>query len=749
MVSLLRERNPDVAVGDVYDHPTVGSIADHLDALDAGTDHATDRSVRPTPLKTQTGQVVAVVLLRALAAPRWVVWLSAASTVVHDLYDVAWLPTASWWWLVVGALVFVTPPGRMLLAAGGARFLLRDLEPGEHPRGGKTHLRLWAAERLVDQLGATSLAGAPYMTWYARLLGAKVGRHADLHSVPPVTGNLTLGKGCSVEPEVDLTGYWVDGDVLRVGEIRVGHRARVGTRSMLCPDAVVGDDAEVAAGSAVFGTVPAGEFWSGSPATRLSGAARGPWSERPTSSPAWVAAYAVVATVLSLLPALSVAAGGAVALAAADLSHVSSAGDLLGALLPWLVPATLVGLLVLTALVLLVVRVAARGLTAGVYPVRSRIALQVWATVRVLDEARTWLFPLYSSQLTPTWLRLLGARIGADVEASTVLMIPAMTTVNDLAFLADDTLIGGYELGGGWLRIERVKIGKRSFVGNSGMAAPGRKVPKRALVAVLSAAPGRKTARAGESWLGSPPATLRRTSQSGDDGRTYAPPTRLKVARGLWETARLVPVVASVGMYAAVGRSASLPRLPARSGWRCQVWAWRCSWPVLPRRLPRPRRSGCWSAGSGPAPTRCGAPSSGATSWPDTFIEVLAAPFFARVTVPPAADHVVPHDGDPGRPGRVGETYWLPEADLVTLGDGATVNQGSVLQTHLFHDRMLATDTVQLRRGATLGPNSVILPAATIGRHATVGPVSLVMRGESVPDKTGWIGNPIGPWVDQ
>ena len=73
----------------------------------------------------------------------------------------------------------------------------------------------------------------------------------------------------------------------------------------------------------------------------------------------------------------------------------------------------------------------------------------------------------------------LGARIGSDVEASTVLMIPKLTTVSDEAFLADDTLIGSYELGGGWLRVERVKIGKRAFVGNSGMAAPGRKVPKQ------------------------------------------------------------------------------------------------------------------------------------------------------------------------------------------------------------------------------------------------------------------------------
>ena len=50
------------------------------------------------------------------------------------------------------------------------------------------------------------------------------------------------------------------------------------------------------------------------------------------------------------------------------------------------------------------------------------------------------------------------------------------------------------------------------------------------------------------------------------------------------------------------------------------------------------------------------------------------------------------------------ETYWLPESDLVRLGDGATVNRGCVLQTHLFHDRIMSMDTVRLDEGATLGP---------------------------------------------
>ncbi|GMA39064.1 hypothetical protein GCM10025883_11090 [Mobilicoccus caccae] len=92
------------------------------------------------------------------------------------------------------------------------------------------------------------------------------------------------------------------------------------------------------------------------------------------------------------------------------------------------------------------------------------------------------------------------------------------------------------------------------------------------------------------------------------------------------------------------------------------------------------------------------------------------------------------------------ESYWLPEADLVRLADGATVGRGCVVQTHLFHDRVMSLDEVTLGAGATLGPNSVVLPAAHIDRGASVGPASLVLRGESVPEGSRWVGNPIAPW---
>jgi non-ribosomal peptide synthetase-like protein len=131
----------------------------------------------------------------------------------------------------------------------------------------------------------------------------------------------------------------------------------------------------------------------------------------------------------------------------------------------------------------------------------------------------------------------------------------------------------------------------------------------------------------------------------------------------------------------------------------------------------------------------------------DTFVETVAAPWFARS----ASGTPVMNIWLRGLGAKIGrgvwcETYWLPEADLVTLDKASTVNRGCVVQTHLFHDRIMRLDTVVLEEGATLGTHCVALPAARLGAGATVGPASLVMRGDEVPASTRWQGNPIAPW---
>jgi non-ribosomal peptide synthetase-like protein len=739
-VSLIRTRFPSGSVSDIYQYPTLGGLARAL--AEVAEQDRTSRVIAPTPRSSALLQVVLMLPLMAVAGLRWVVGLAVIDNVLAWFGDHPWAPTVSWWWVALGWLVVISPAGRLAIAAGGARLLLRGLRPGTYPRCGSVHMRLWATERLTVLSGATNLAGA-WLTYYARALGAQIGAGVDLHSLPPVTGMLKLGKGSAIEPEVDLSGHWLDGDVLHVGRIRIGAGATVGARSTLFPGARVGKRAEIAPGSGVSGSVPAGQSWGGVPATRTGKAPRRWPADRPARSAHWTLAYGLTSLGLGLLPVVSSVPGllvlGLFLRGAPDLSTAVQRALVA-------VPAATVCAMVAYALLVLVfVRGLGRGLREGYHPVHGRMAWRAWTTERLMSNARVVLFPLYASLFTPVWLRALGMKVGRRVEASTVLALPSMTTVGDGAFLADDTMVGTYELGGGWLRIAAARVGKRAFLGNSGMTAPGRSVPNRGLVGVLSATP--KRAKAGSSWLGMPPIKLPRAVDDGDTSRTFDPPRRLVVARALIEACRIVPVMCAVAL--AVLTLAGFDVLATRLGFAVAAL---CGGAVL------------LAAGAVAALLAIAAkwllvgrfrvverPLWSSFVWrnelADTFVEVVAVPWLVGWI-----------GGTPlmnlwlrGLGARIGsgvwcESYWLPEADLITIGDGASVNRGCVVQTHLFHDRIMRMDEVRLGAGATLGPHGIVLPGATIGDRVTVGPASLVMRGEDVPSDSRWLGNPITAW---
>ncbi|HEX4246613.1 MAG TPA: Pls/PosA family non-ribosomal peptide synthetase [Pseudonocardia sp.] len=739
LVARIRTRHPQVSVNDIYLHPRLGSLGARLDALSTTT--TSRRDVTPTPRRAAIAQALLMAPILVLVGLRWASVAAAISTVAA--LAVPWAPTVPWWWLAVAWLVLFSPAGRVGIAAGGARLLLRGVRPGSYPRGGSVHVRLWAATRLAELSGATGVSSASWTTRYARALGAKIGKDVDLHSVPPVTGMLKLGRGAAVEPEVDLGGYWVDGDIVHIGKIRIGAGATVGSRSTLLPGTRIGKGAEIAAGSTVRGAVPAGQRWAGSPAQR-SGKSGVRWpSARPPRSRTWALAYGATSMLLGLLPAVS--ALPALAIVAVGVAGTASIGEATGRALLVVAPATVAYLLTYATLVGAAVRLLGVGLVEGFHPVHSRVGWQVWTTERLMGMARTGLFPLYASQFTPAWLRLLGAKVGRDVEASTVIALPKMTTVADGAFLADDTMVGTYELSGGWLHVAPSRVGKQAFLGNSGMTAPGRSVPNRGLVGVLSATP--RKAKKGSSWLGLPPMPLRRAVEQGDTSRTFNPPRRLKVARGLIELCRVVPVMCSVALAVLV--LALLMAIQSTAGFAVAALL---AGPVL-------LAAGVTAAGVTTAMKWLLVGRFGAVEHPlwssfvwrnelaDTFVEVLAVPWLVGPAsgTPVLVAWLRTMGASIGR-GVWLETYWLPESDLVRLGDGATVNRGCVVQTHLFHDRIMSMDEVHIDEGATLGPNGIILPGAGIGAATTVGPGSLVTRGDTVPAATRWLGNPITTW---
>ncbi|KQO64669.1 Pls/PosA family non-ribosomal peptide synthetase [Curtobacterium sp. Leaf261] len=741
LVSAIRERFPNTTVADVYDHPRIGALAEAID-VDGGETAAEARSVLPVPPATGFAMALLGLPLHILVGLRILTFVAIANDVLQAT-TLPFLPTVPWQVLVVGIVVFVSPPGKMAITVACARVLLLGVRAGAHPRGGSVHIRVWLAEQIAHLVDGPSLSGAPWIAYYARALGAKIGPGVDLHTLPPVTGMLTIGGHAAVEPEVDLVGHWVDGDVFRIGAMHIGSDAIVRSRSTLLPGARVGAGAEIEPGSAVAGRVPAGERWAGSPAHRV-GSARRDKLGRPPRGRGWLVAYGVGSLVAAGLPVVGVAVGVLVVVALVGRApDLGAAARTAAAAVPL---ATIAAGATYALLVVVAVRLLGIGLAEGRHPVRSRIGWQVWSTERILDAARTLLFPLYASLVTPVWLRLLGARVGADAEISTVLLVPKLTAIAPGAFLADDTMVATYELGGGRMRIGRSKVGRRAFLGNSGMTAGGRSVPREALVAVLSAVP--RKAKRGSSWLGSPPVRLRRATAEFDESRTFSPPTRLRVARGLWELLRLLPVMVSGWIALAVVVVLEWVWTEVGLGWAillsgvvlvlagavAAAITTAAKWAFVGRI--RAEEHPLWSS----------------FVWrnevQDTFVEMVARPWFATnaAGTPVLAAWLRTLGASIGR-GVWCESYWLPEADLVRLGDGATVNRGCVVQTHLFHDRVMQLDGVRLDAGATLGPHSVILPAAAIDDGATVGPASLVMRGERVPAGSVWSGNPITPWV--
>ena len=207
----IRTRHPQVSVNDVYLH----GRSRRLDALGATrTGGATSRRRRAAPRSR-----------RPCSWPRCWRWSACAGRASPRrsrrsppsrfpgrtrLADSAVVVARLAW------LVLFSPAGRIGIAAGGA-LLLRGVRPGQPPARRLGARALWAATRLAELSGATGVSAASWTTRYARALGAKIGNDVDLHSAPPVTGLLKVGRGAAVAPEVDLGGYWVDGDVVHIG----------------------------------------------------------------------------------------------------------------------------------------------------------------------------------------------------------------------------------------------------------------------------------------------------------------------------------------------------------------------------------------------------------------------------------------------------------------------------------------------------------------------------------------------------
>jgi non-ribosomal peptide synthetase-like protein len=688
---------------------------------------------------TQLGGVVGQFLL---VSPRWL----APLLIFNDLANRTWAPSLPLIYVVIVWLVVASLPGRVLTMAVLKEALLGRVRPGRYPRGGRVHLSIWFLERVADTCGLDVMCGTPWVVRYARMMGADVDKDVSLAAEPPILGMFEARSGSSIEADVEIVNWYFDGGDIVIGPVSIGRDVRVGARSCLMPGTIIEDHAEIESGSCITGVVETGERWAGSPAQYVGDAGEN-WPDEvaPTITRArqrlWNVLYGLSAQGLSLIPVLPAIPAMLMILEIDQNANTLAQSFRVG--LFWAPVLALSFLVCYAAMAVVLIRLFGRWVRPGLFRSRSWHAYFGWLSGRLVDSNLELLSSVYSSLFTPLWLRLLGSQVGKNAEIATPIGVPSLLSVGEGGFVADDVFFAQASSWRGWLRVGRVDLGERAFVGNSALLDAGTYVDQDALIAVMSRAP--KNAAARSSWIGSPSVEFPRARQEGPMAKTFRPTLGLKVARGSVELVRgilpstLAVVIAECVLVAldAIGTRYGVTTLiftcpivlgfAALAAWVVTAMA---KWLVCGRY--RPGLHPLWSN----------------YVWRTELVNAMHEHVAGTWLTPYVIGTEIFNVYLRSMGSRIGNDVWceswsITEFDLVELQDGVSVSKDCDVQTHLFHDRMMSVGAVKVGAGSTIGIDSVVLPEAVLEEDVTIGPKSLVMRGEVLASGTSWQGVPI------
>lgn len=749
-------------VRDIYTHRRLGAIAG---ALDAAADAPADDVAPWTPpsawRRWRCGffQALAVPPLLTIRMGQWLAPFFTYHFHTGSPGDSVPFAVA----MSIGVFLFATLL-EFAIAIAGKWLIAGRLEAGSHPLWGFVYYRWWVADRLVEAAPTYLIHGSSLHAWWLRALGARIGHDAVIGSVTLRAPDLlSIGDRVSVGNAVNFENARVEQGRFLLGAIDIGHDAHVGSYAVLEGDTALGHWAHLDAQSALRGgqAVPADRVWTGSPARDAGAFDRTTLRPRPVVSAGrrrleatfFVAGALLIATLffMPVFPTFMVIDW---------LDDVERFPGIAAAfeglsLLKYFVlalPASAV-MIALTALLSAGIRWSVLPkLRTGSWPVHSNTYCAKWLVNQIQESSLQVLHGIYATVYAPSWYRLLGAKVGRDAEISTALgVVPDMLTLGDETFIADAVLLGDEEIDGGWMTMQPTVVSRRSFVGNGAYIPDGTTLPENVLVGVLSRAPEAGRMQSGDTWLGSPAMHLpaRETVAGFPEHLTFRPSPWRRLARGLVEAFRIVAphaIVISAG-YAIV--LAVMPTAGA-GDWAQVAWDLTVDglwfglatflfvavfkWVLMGRY--RKRSVPMWT--------------------PFVWLSEATTNLYEGITVPNFMRYL---RGTPWLPWalnllgcRIGRGVYLDttditEFDCVTIGDHAELNALTCPQTHLFEDRVMKIDRVVIGRQVTVGPRSTVLYSAAVGDGAQLGPMTLVMKGETLPPNTRWAGNPAAPAV--
>ncbi len=761
-----------LSVRDVYDHRTVRALARHIRATMTHGMHARTAGSRngagggasgPLPSElafksvhpmvrwtTVTVQALAVMLYYAIMAAPFA-YVTLMVTAVAD-GRIPWTH-AAWLSTIIG---FAAWPFMLTVSVAVKWIVVGRYVPGRYPLWSFYYLRWWIANRFQALAWADMFKGTPLMSLYWRAMGAKIGRNVTI-ATPFCSAfdMVTIGDNSSVGLESQILGYRVEDGYLIIAPVTIGKDCFVGMHCAMGLHTTMGDGALLDDMSLLAdGTeMEAGESRRGTPAVAADVKVPAPKPEALRFKAVRSAGNRMARALFGVLHLALIYAMGYFLIAVSLPSIALVVGALYFGGTSWGIFAAFlsvpVGLLVYIRGAIMLKRLIGP-LKAGTVSLYSVTYLRHWFSAYLLENTKNILMPVYATVYLPGLLRAFGAKIGRGVEISTVShACPDVLEVGEGSFLADACLVGGERIYKGKAEFGAVRIGSKTFVGNSALVSGGHSIGDGVLIGVASTPPANTSEVPDNTrWLGAPGFALPNTQQDLCFAETeiFKPTIWARLERAATDSVRIL-LPGLVGMACAIAFVAAL------------VWGSRTQ-PILYVIAAIPVLATVLAYSSIVITAFLKALLIGAHKpvvkplwcrfvWHNELIngiyESLAASAMAPLMGTPMIAPCLRMMGC-----KIGkwcfiETTLFSEFDLVKIGDNASLNLGATIQTHLFEDRVFKADQLDIGTGCTVGNMAVVLYGTEMQPGAVLGPLSVLMKGETLPPLTHWHGIPCEP----
>jgi non-ribosomal peptide synthetase-like protein len=622
------------------------------------------------------------------------------------------------------------------------------------------YVRFWIVKTLIRSNPLVRFVGSPLYVLYLRALGAKVGRGVAIFSrnVPVCTDLLTIGDGTVIRKDSFFTCYRAHAGEIQTGAVTLGKDVLVGEVTVLDIGTSLGDGAQLGHSSSLHAgqAVPDGERWHGSPArrTEVDYRAVGPAGcgtlRRFT--------FPVLQLLFMLVVSAPLGIGGLALLFAAvpqfaalldsgtlDFTGWTFYRDALTVSSMLFFGAVLGGLLFLVTV--------PRVLSLAIKPdkVYRLYGFHYWVhlTIGRMTNRKFFTRLFGDSSYIVHYLRSLGydlsrveqtgSNFGTEVKHDT----PYLSSVGRGTMIADGLSIINADFSSTSFRVSRVSIGQHSFLGNR-IAYPSQgRTGDNCLLATKVMVPLDGEVREGVGLLGSPsfeiPRSVERDNRldlnSVDElhRRLAAKNKHNAVTMGLYLLVRWILffgitllAMAGVDLYDSYGAS-----MIALSN--VGIFLFTVVYFMLVDR--------CVRAFQALRPLGCSIYDR--SFWRhERFWKVCADGYLQVFNGTPFKNVIWRLLGV--RLGRrvFDDGCFLTERTFVTIGNDCTLNAGSVIQCHSQEDGAFKSDRSMIGAGCTLGVGAFVHYGVTMGEGAVLAPDSFLMKGEEIPQRARWGGNP-------